>query len=129
MCSRLGDIAGKANFSMRILIPSRPVALLDEIFLRSCSTIFLVIGGITNRDGDVLIDLLFENSLSRVSNSVECILSDVVGTDMDVKYLLKAFAIFSGFDNCIPSTSMYAGDFFVRFVGATRFKTFYRIFT
>jgi len=30
MCSRLGDIAGKANFSMRILIPSRPVALLDE---------------------------------------------------------------------------------------------------
>ena len=67
MCSRLGDIAGKANFSMQILIPSRPVALLDEIFLRSCSTIFLVTGGITNRDGDVLIDLLFENSLWNLS--------------------------------------------------------------
>ena len=61
---------------MRILIPSRPVALLDEIFPRSCSTIFLVIGGITNRGGNVLIDLLSENSLSRVSNSVESILSE-----------------------------------------------------
>ena len=88
-----------------------------------------MIGGITNRDGDVLIDLVFENSLSRVSNSVESILSDVVETDMDVKYLLKAFAISSGFDICVPSTSMYAGDFIVGFVGATRFKTFHRFFT
>ena len=85
MFSRLGDIAGKADFSRRILIPSRPVALLSEIVLRSCSTILPVIGGITKRGG-VLNDRLSVNSLSRVSNSVESTLSDVVGADMDVKY-------------------------------------------
>lgn len=85
MFSRLGDIAGKADFSRRILIPSRPVALLSEIILRSSSTILLVIGGITKRGG-VLNDLLSVNSLSRVSNSVESALSDAVGADMDVNY-------------------------------------------
>ena len=50
--ARLEDITGRASFSTRTLMSSRPVALFEGILLRSASTISLVTGGMQNLSCD-----------------------------------------------------------------------------
>lgn len=48
-----------------------------------------------------------------------------VGVESDVKYSLKEFAISTGFDMCVPFTSIYLGAVEIDLDGATRFSTFH----
>jgi len=64
----LEDITGRASFSTRTLMPSRPVALFEGILLRSASTISLVIGGMQNSCCDEGGIWLLTKSCERISS-------------------------------------------------------------
>lgn len=111
-------------------MPSRPVALFEGIFLRSASTISLVIGRIQNLSCDEGGIWLLTKFCKRTSSS-DCevakfsLSGGTIVALVEVKYSLNASAIFTGSITCLPLTEITLGAFELDLVGAECFNNFH----